>query len=312
MKKYVFGVDIGGTTIKIGLFLTEGTLLEAWEIPTRTEDNGKHILDDIHYSVTKKMEQLGIMHNEIEGMGVGVPGPVIDDGTVLGCVNLGWSKFNVEEKMCQITGFRIKAGNDANIAALGEMWQGSGCGFKNLVMITLGTGVGGGIIIDEHIFSGRYGAAGEIGHLVMKDDETQSCGCGKKGCLEQYASATGLVRMAHKFLKDSEMKSSLRMRSVLDAKEILDAAKQGDELAVKILEEVGSILGKGLANISCILSPDIFIIGGGMAKAGVILLEVIQKYYREYAFPTVKDTPFRLTELENNAGIYGSVKLVLG
>lgn len=199
MKNYAFGVDIGGTTIKLGLFTTNATLLETWEIPTRTEDDGKHILTDIADAISTKMERQNISPKDVEGIGMGVPGPVSSDGTVLKCVNLGWDVFNVEHRLSVLSGMRVKAGNDANVAALGEMWQGGGKGYQDLVMVTLGTGVGGGVIIGGHILPGASGAAGEIGHIPMVDDEGEYCGCGKKGCLEQYTSANGIVRIIRRY-----------------------------------------------------------------------------------------------------------------
>ena len=312
MKKYAFGVDIGGTTVKMGLFETLGTLLDTWEIPTRKQENGRYILPDIADAVDKKMEEKGISRLDVEGIGMGVPGPVSPDGTVLKCVNLGWGVFNVEQEMNRLTGFKVKAGNDANVAALGEMWQGGGIGYKNLVMVTLGTGVGGGVIIDEKILPGAVGAAGEIGHIPMRDDETETCGCGKKGCLEQYASATGIVRLTRRYLeahKNENVQTMLKEDST--AKDIFDAAKLGDKVALAMVDEVGLLLGKALAAISCVVNPEAFVIGGGMAKAGEILLNVIRKYYTEYAFHAARDTVFKEAELSNNAGIYGGVRLVL-
>lgn len=312
MKKYAFGVDIGGTTVKMGLFETMGTLLDTWEIPTRKQENGRYILPDIADAVDKKMEEKGISRLDVEGIGMGVPGPVSPDGTVLKCVNLGWGVFNVEQEMNRLTGFKVKAGNDANVAALGEMWQGGGKGYKNLVMVTLGTGVGGGVIIDEKILPGAVGAAGEIGHIPMRDDETETCGCGKKGCLEQYASATGIVRLTRRYLeahKNENVQTMLKEDST--AKDIFDAAKLGDKVALAMVDEVGLLLGKALASISCVVNPEAFVIGGGMAKAGEILLNVIRKYYTEYAFHAARDTVFKEAELSNNAGIYGGVRLVL-
>ncbi|RGY93934.1 ROK family glucokinase [Blautia wexlerae] len=312
MKKYAFGVDIGGTTVKMGLFETLGTLLDTWEIPTRKQENGRYILPDIADAVDKKMEEKGISRLDVEGIGMGVPGPVSPDGTVLKCVNLGWGVFNVEQEMNRLTGFKVKAGNDANVAALGEMWQGGGKGYKNLVMVTLGTGVGGGVIIDEKILPGAVGAAGEIGHIPMRDDETETCGCGKKGCLEQYASATGIVRLTRRYLeahKNENVQTMLKEDST--AKDIFDAAKLGDKVALAMVDEVGLLLGKALAAISCVVNPEAFVIGGGMAKAGEILLNVIRKYYTEYAFHAARDTVFKEAELSNNAGIYGGVRLVL-
>ncbi|RHR25647.1 ROK family protein [Clostridium sp. AF19-22AC] len=313
MKKYAFGVDIGGTTVKLGLFETDGNLLEMWEIPTRTVSGGKFILGDISEAVYEKLSERGISHLDVEGIGIGVPGPVGQDGTVFKCVNLGWDVFNVERELGELTGMRVKAGNDANVAALGEMWQGGGKGCRNIVMITLGTGVGGGVIIDGHILAGYNGAAGEIGHLPMTDDETECCGCGKKGCLEQYASATGIVRMTKKYLDaHKDMDSSLRSIETFSAKDIFDAAKAKDEAAVVMVNGLGRMLGKGLAQIACVVNPEAFVIGGGVAKAGDILLDAIRKYYVEYAFHAARDTEFRLASLGNEAGIYGGVKLIIG
>ncbi|HBA97468.1 MAG TPA: glucokinase [Lachnospiraceae bacterium] len=312
MKRYAFGVDIGGTTIKMGLFETDGTLLETWEIPTRTQENGKYILRDIADETEKKIKEKSISNLDVEGIGMGVPGPVGEDGTVFKCVNLGWGIFNVEQELEGLTGLKVKAGNDANVAALGEMWQGGGKGYKNLVMVTLGTGVGGGIIINEHILAGANGAAGEIGHMPVNDDETETCGCGKKGCLEQYASATGIVTITKRYFKENaQAESSLKDMDAFTAKDIFDAAKAGDKVSLEMVDEVGIILGKGLASISCVVNPEVFVIGGGMAKAGDILIESIQKHYTKYAFHAACGTGFKLAELSNNAGIYGGVRLVL-
>ena len=312
MKKYAFGVDIGGTTVKMGLFETMGTLLDTWEIPTRKQENGRYILPDIADAVESKMEEKKISRLDIEGIGMGVPGPVSPDGTVLKCVNLGWGVFNVEEELNRLTGFKVKAGNDANVAALGEMWQGGGKGYRNLVMVTLGTGVGGGVIIDGKILPGTTGAAGEIGHIPMRDDETETCGCGMKGCLEQYASATGIVRLTRRYLeahKDEHVFTMLKDNYT--AKDIFDAAKLGDKIALAMVDEVGIMLGKALAATACVVNPEAFVIGGGMAKAGEILLNAIHKYYTEYAFHAARDVVFKEAELSNNAGIYGGVRLVL-
>lgn len=312
MKKYAFGVDIGGTTVKIGLFETNGDLLDTWEIPTRTEESGKYILTDIATAVEKKLEEKQISRLDVEGIGMGVPGPVGEDGMVLKCVNLGWGIFNVENELHKITGLKVKAGNDANVAALGEMWQGGGKGYKNLVMMTLGTGVGGGIIVNEHILAGANGAAGEIGHIPMKEGEEATCGCGKKGCLEQYGSAVGIVHITQKYLEEHpEADTVLSKEDTLTAKSVCDAAKTGDRVALMMVDEVGYMLGKAAACIACVVNPEVFVIGGGMSKAGNIILDAIKKYYTQYAFHAACETPFRHAELSNNAGIYGGVRLVL-
>lgn len=312
MKKYAFGVDIGGTTIKMGLFTTGGELLEMWEIPTRTENNGEKILTDIASEVEKKMTEKGLAVSEVEGLGMGVPGPISPDGTVLKCVNLGWGIFNVEKEMEKLTGLKVKAGNDANVAALGEMWQGGGRGYQDVVMVTLGTGVGGGIIIGGRILAGINGAAGEIGHIPMKEGETECCGCGKKGCLEQYASASGIARTAKKRLAaDAGIETSLRKNEEVTSRDIFDAAKAGDGFALSLVDEVGNLLGKALASIACVVNPEAFVIGGGMSKAGAILTDAIRRYYVEYAFHAERETEFKLAQLGNNAGMFGGVKMVL-
>lgn len=312
MEEYMMGVDIGGTTVKLGLFLTDGKLLDHWEIPTRLESDGRYILGDIAESIDRTLEQKGISKRNVQGVGVGVPGPVGSDGTVLKCVNLGWGVFNVEQELNGLTGLKTRAGNDANAAALGEMWQGGGRGYQDAVLVTLGTGIGGGVIIGGKILYGCNGAAGEIGHIPMVDGETDVCGCGKRGCLEQYASANGAVRVAKRFLaKHSEMKSKLNEIETLTSKEIFEAAAQHDAAATEIVREVGRLLGKGLATVACAIDPQVFVIGGGMSKAGEPLLDAIRGPYREYAFHASRNTEFRLAELGNMAGIYGCAKMAL-
>lgn len=312
MKKYAFGVDIGGTTVKIGLFQTDGKLIEVWEIPTRTEEQGNFILTDIAKSIENKICERKIAKEEVEGIGLGVPGPIDPYGVVQKCVNLGWGILDIEKEMTELTGLKVKAGNDANVAALGEMWQGGGKGYSNIVMVTLGTGVGGGIVINGHILPGIDGAAGEIGHIPMKDDEEEPCGCGKKGCLEQYASANGIVRMTEQYIKENpQADTTLKKMGTYTSKEIFDEAKKGDQVALRMVDEVGKMLGKALASIACVVNPEAFVIGGGMSKAGDILLDVIQKYFRQYAFHAAKDTVFKQAKLSNKAGVYGAVKLTL-
>lgn len=311
MKKYGFGVDIGGTTCKIGFFESTGTLIEKWEIKTNTENGGASILDDVAAAVEGKLQEKGIAKEEVQGIGVGVPGPVTGNGVVCKCVNLGWGVFNVEETLSEKTGLTIKAGNDANVAALGEMWQGGGKGYKDVVMVTLGTGVGGGIILNGKMIAGSNGAGGEIGHIMVNEEETAVCGCGKKGCLEQYASATGIVRMAKLELEKCNKATSLTSLEVLTAKDIFDAAKAGDEVAVALVEKLGKILGHALANVSCVVDPEVFVIGGGVSKAGSILIDVIQKNYQEAAFHASRGAKFALASLGNDAGMYGCMQLIL-
>lgn len=311
MAKYVFGVDIGGTTVKIGLFTVEGVLTDKWEITTRVDEGGKNILADIAQSIEEKLAEINVSKDEVAGIGMGVPGPVKDDGTVLRCVNLGWGVFNVAEELSNMMGLPVKASNDANMAALGEMWQGGGKGYKNIVMVTLGTGVGGGIILNGKMLSGVNGAGGEIGHIQINDNETDVCGCGKKGCLEQYTSATGIVRLAQIALNNTDKPSSLRNVQYVSAKEIFNAAKNGDELAKELVENHGKYLGKALAQISCVVDPEIFVIGGGVSKSGEIITDITAKYYQEYAFHACRKAKFALATLGNDAGMYGGACAIL-
>ena len=314
MKKYAYGVDIGGTTVKIGFFETTGKLVDTWEIPTRTENDGELILPDIAESIKENNEKNSITTDDIEGIGMGVPGPVKDDGTVLKCVNLGWGVFNVEKALSVICGgVKVKAGNDANVAALGEMWQGGGKGYEDVVMITLGTGVGGGIIRGGKIVAGTNGAAGEIGHMPMVDDESECCGCGKKGCLEQYASANGLVNVAEKYIAAHRtVETELDLNAGFTAKDVCDAAKAGDIAGLAAVEESMRLLGKAMASVSCVIDPQVFVVGGGLSKAGNIIIDTASKYYKEYAFHASRETEIKLATLGNAAGMYGGVKMVIG
>lgn len=311
MGKKVFGVDIGGTTVKMGMFSDEGELLDKWEIPTRTQDGGKNILPDIADSVKGKMEKAGISLEDVAGIGISVPGPVDDEGIIHKCVNLGWGVFNIADEMKKHIDLPVFAGNDANAAALGEVWKGGGKGCRNVVVVTLGTGVGGGIIVNGKVLSGYIGAGGEIGHIHIDDNETEKCGCGNTGCLEQYASATGIARLATRRLAKDDMSSSIRGAAHMNAKVVFDAVKAGDKLAIEVAEEFGEILGKGLSIVADVTNPEVFVIGGGVSKAGPIVLDYISKNYVKYVFHASRDTRFALATLGNDAGIFGSAKLVL-
>lgn len=309
---YCAGVDIGGTTVKLGFFTVEGDLIDKWEIPTRKENNGGYILGDVAASILEKLEKHQIEKEQLVGIGVGVPGPITEDGTVLKCVNLGWGVFNVAEEFSRLTGIsKIKVGNDANVAALGEMWKGGGKGFHSLVMITLGTGVGGGVIINDKILTGSCGAAGEIGHLVIRTDEPDTCGCGKRGCLEQYASATGIVKEAKRAFQRVTTHSALRDIENLTAKDVFDYAKSGDQLAVELVESLGHNLGLACSHIAQILDPEAFVIGGGVSKAGDILIDLIEKNYDNNVMYALKNKHFCLATLGNDAGIFGAARMVL-
>ncbi|MEY8326590.1 ROK family glucokinase [Lachnospiraceae bacterium 54-11] len=310
MGKYIFGVDIGGTTVKLGFFDREGTLLDKWEIPTRTEDDGCNILPDVADSISEKLKEKEVAIEDVAGIGVGAPGPVDGEGVVHRAVNLGWGVFSIKKTLEDILHLPVMAGNDANVAALGEMWKGGGRGSRDLIMVTLGTGVGGGIITDGRILTGVCGAGGEIGHVHVEDAETESCNCGNYGCLEQYTSATGITRLANRKLAGCDKESVLRGGEV-SAKTVFDAVKQKDALAMEIAEEFGKYLGDGLAVIASVINPDTIVIGGGVSRAGEILMDYIRPHYEKNVFHGSREVKFALATLGNDAGIYGSAKLVL-
>ena len=313
MKAYAVGVDVGGTTVKIGIFRTSGDLLLKWEIVTDKKDGGRNILPDIASSIKSMLSNKGIGLDEIQGVGIGIPGAILNRSIVNRAVNLGWDVVPVKDQLEQLFDGKINVlvGNDANVAALGEMWQGVGKGFKDIVMVTLGTGVGGGIIINEQILDGTFGAAGEIGHMPVNPQETRVCGCGKKGHLEQYASATGIANTAKAVVSSTKEDTELKGLDSITAKDVFDAAKRGDKVALGIVDYTAEILGRGLAMVAAVVDPQAFVIGGGVSKAGPILTDSIQKYYRKYAFHASEDTKFVLATLGNDAGIYGAVRMVL-
>lgn len=312
MKKYCFGIDVGGTTVKMGLFTTEGELLDKWEIPTRKEDGGAYILNDVAASVEAKLAEKNIAKEDVAGAGIGVPGPTLDTGYVSICVNLGWKDKNPANELSELLSIPVKSGNDANVAALGEMWKGGGEGYLDVVLLTLGTGVGGGIIINGEIAPSHRGVGGELGHITVNPDEEATCNCGNHGCLEQYASATGVVRIAKKLLAASKEESSLRTLETVTAKDVFDAAKAGDHLAVEAVEVLGKYLGLVVANVALTVDPDVFVIGGGVSKAGQVLIDVITKYYHKFA-KIIGDNKAKvvLAKLGNDAGIYGAARMVL-
>lgn len=310
MKKYCFGIDVGGTTVKCGLFTVEGEVLDKWEIKTRTEDNGINILPDVAETINQKIQEKNIEKESVAGIGIGVPGPVNEAGKVPCAVNLHWGYVNIVGDLERLTGLPVKAGNDANVAALGELWKGGGAGYHSLIMVTLGTGVGGGIIINEKIVAGSHGAGGEIGHAHVEDAITDPCNCGNCGCLEQVASATGIVRLAKEALASTEAPSLLRDQEVT-AKAVWDAVKEKDAVAIQVAERFGNYLGKTLAVFATVADPQVIVIGGGVSKAGTILLDYVTGPFRKYAFSACRETEFALATLGNDAGIFGAAKMVI-
>lgn len=291
--RYGFGIDLGGTTVKLALLEETGICIEKWEIPTDKTDSGSRILPDIAAAVLGCIYKRGLQKEDIFGIGIGVPGPVDGTGTVFGCVNLGWGKTDVPAELSRLTGIPAVCGNDATIAALGECWAGAGS--SNMLFVTLGTGVGGGIVIDGKILPGVHGAGGEIGHITLNREETISCNCGKKGCAEQYLSATGIVRLAQgKFPT---------------AKDIFDAARAGDPSALSVLNTYFSYMGQFLSTLCCVCDPEVIVLSGGVSRAGDILLKGAEEAFRQQAFGPCTSTRLAIAKLGNDAGIYGAFRL---
>ena len=315
MKEYAFGIDLGGTTAKIGLFTTSGALLEKWEVATDTSHAGEHILENLAAAVLGKMKEQSIQPEQVEGVGIGVPGPVLDSSIVpIVCANLGgWGERNVSAQLSGLLdGLKVLVGNDANVAALGEIWMGAAKGAKNAVMVTLGTGVGGGVVVNGKVIDGVHGAGGEIGHITVNRHETTVCGCGKRGCLEQYSSATGVVRCMKKLLDENPDTPCVLRGTEFAAKDVFDAARNGDALAAREVDEMSDTLGMALANIASTVDPEAFLVGGGVARAGDVLFAPLNKHFQEYAFKSCRETPIKQASLGNDAGIYGAVRLIVG
>ena len=309
---YIFGADIGGTTVKLGLFNTEGALLEKWEIPTVIAEEGKVVLRDVAAAIEDCMARHGIDRADVLGVGAGIPGPVRSDGVVNRCVNLGWGVFNVNEALAAVTGFPVESANDANVAALGEAWRGGGKGYRDVLFVTLGTGVGGAVIADGKIVAGANGAGGELGHMVIRPQEPEACACGRHGCVQQYVSATGIVRVVKQWLDaNPEAETALRGAEKLTAKIIFDVAAAGDAAAQTALLDVYDAFGFFLAAGCTVTDPEVIVIGGGVSKAGQPLLDGAKQGFEKYVFYPNVGTKFALATLGNDAGIYGCCKLIL-
>lgn len=310
-EKWLVGVDLGGTTIKMAFVNVYGELIDKWEIVTNIKEQGKYIVTDIAKSIDQKLEEHGQTKEKLIGIGMGAPGPVDGDtGLVYEAVNLGWKNYPLKNLLEVETLLPAVVDNDANIAAIGEMWKGAGNGAKNLICVTLGTGVGGGVIANGQIVRGVHGAAGEIGHITSMPEGGAPCNCGKTGCLETIASATGIVRLAKEKLATSSMDSSLRNLGTITAKDVLDAAKENDRLALEVVEEVFFHLGLALANAANALNPEKIVIGGGVSKAGNWLAERVTEYFKRFAFPRVAESAsIVIATLGNDAGVIGGAWL---
>lgn len=310
-EKLVAGIDIGGTSVKIGLFKTDGTLLEKWSIVTEESYTGEMLIEAVAESLKTYMQEKSIDTASLLSVGMGVPGSVDEKGLVTYAPNVGWKMFDAAGSLSGKLRVPVAVQNDANTAALGELKCGSGKDKSSICLVTLGTGVGGGIVVNDKIISGFSGCGGEIGHMTVNPDEKKLCNCGRYGCLEQYASATGIANMAAEFIKENNENSKLYTYREVTAKEVFDCVKSGDSLALEIAEKFGEVLGRALSNIACLFNPQIFVIGGGVSNAGDIIIDYIQKYFVKYAYADCIKTEFKIASLGNDAGIYGGAYLAL-
>ncbi|MBS4176344.1 ROK family glucokinase [Lederbergia citrea] len=314
--KWLVGIDVGGTSVKLAFLTEQGDILHKWEIPTNKANKGESVIQDIADAIHSKLAELNVPHEKLKGAGVGAPGPVdTEKGLIFEAVNIGWeNNYPLRDLMQSAIGVPVAIENDANSAALGEMWKGAGKGAKDLICITLGTGVGGGVIVNGDIVHGSKGAAGEVGHITAVPSGGYMCNCGKPGCLETVASATGIVRTAKDLLavdeSESKLKEVLNNTGDITAKDIFVAAEAGDKLALSTIDSLANHLGLALANIGSVFNPEKVVIGGGVSQAGSLLLDPIEKYFKKYAFkPVGESTEIVKAELGNDAGIAGAAWL---
>jgi len=313
MEQVCVGVDIGGTSVKLGIFTLGGDLLKKWELPTEPKNDTKALIEKIGKSIKENLKEGGLTLTDCVGVGMGVPGPVLPNGYIEVVVNIGWKEVFPARMLSDILdGMPVALGNDANVAALGEAWMGGAKNYQDVVMVTLGTGVGGGIIVDGKIVPGKHGLGGEIGHMHVRDSETEKCNCGGVGCLEQISSATGIVNEAKKLLSKKKATSRLSLLEDITAKDVLDAAKAGDAIALEVVDTVSKYLGIALSHLTLTVDPEIFVIGGGVSKAGEFLIEKIIEKFVFYTPITKTKADIVLAQLGNDAGIYGAARLVLG
>ncbi|MED0688062.1 ROK family glucokinase [Anoxybacillus ayderensis] len=316
MEQWLVGVDLGGTTVKLAFVNMYGEIICKWEIPTDKSEQGKHITTHIAKAIDEKLRELDELKERLVGIGIGAPGPVnMATGDIYEAVNLGWKNFPLKDRLEMETGLPVVVDNDANIAAIGEMWKGAGDGAKNLILVTLGTGVGGGVIVNGQIVHGTNGAGGEIGHITSIPEGGAPCNCGKTGCLETIASATGIVRIATERLQQTDERSRLRdvwnETGAITAKDVFDAAKENDAFALQIVDEVTFHLGLALANLANGLNPEKIVIGGGVSKAGDLLAQTVARHFKRFAFPRVAEAAdIVIATLGNDAGVIGGAWLV--
>ncbi|SDY54538.1 glucokinase [Evansella caseinilytica] len=313
-KNLLAGIDIGGTTVKLSFIDVQGNILTKWEIPTNIADGGKHIVKDIAATIEEKLAELGLNKSHLMGIGIGAPGFIdVKNGIIFEAVNIGWKDFHLKEEIETLLAVPAFVDNDANLAAVGEMWQGAGKGAKNLICVTLGTGVGGGIIADGEIIHGQSGMAGEIGHIAAVTENGAPCNCGKTGCLETVASATGISRLALEALDKNntgKLTDILAQHGKLSTKDVFTAAQENDAVALSVIDEATRHLGLVLANLANAINPETIVIGGGVSRAGDYLVHHIRRYFNRFAIPKIaNETKMHIATLGNDAGVYGAAWL---
>lgn len=315
-REYFIGIDIGGTSVKLAFVHLDGKIHKKWILNTDISNNGMHIVPQMVMSIEGKLVEEKIDKGQILGVGIGAPGFIeVEKGIVFEAVNIGWEYFPLKNEMEKAIGIPTYIDNDANVAALGEMWQGAAKGAKNIICVTLGTGVGCGIIVQGEIMHGHSGMAGEIGHVTTMVENGYLCNCGKRGCLETIASATGIVRMAMEEMEKEEctsiLRNTYREKSYITAKDVFDGAKIGDVLATKVVHDALKHLGFALGNLANVINPEMIIIGGGVSKAGSFLIDILRPNFNRYAIPKLREkTEICLAQLGNDAGVVGASWLV--
>lgn len=307
--RYGFGIDIFGTNIKLGCFKETGELLLKWKISMPAGTGGNAILPVIAEEIENFMQKNQLFEDNIIGIGVGIPGPVNDAGVVNKCVNLGWGVFNLDRALAGLTGLRVKSGNIANLSAMGECWKGSGT--ANTLFVAMNVGLGGAVVCNGKVIHGAHGGGGELGHILVEPQETESCTCGRKGCAEQYCSPTGILRLTQRQLAATRMPSSLRRRPVSDYRDVVKAAGEGDRVAKEIMHKYYDYLGRCLANACCVTNPDTIVLGGDFCEFGPELIGNVTTSFHKYIFHANQNVRFRMAELDRDACIYGAFKLIM-
>lgn len=306
--RYGFGVDILGTHLKFGFFEESGKLLEKWQVTLPGYRDSNQIIPAIAEEVERYLSMKGIFEDDIIGIGVGVPGPVSSNGVVNKCVNFSWGVFNIDRALSGLTGLHVKASNTANLSALGEYWMDDS--IRNMVLMVMNTGLGGGIVCEGKLVNGANGGAGEIGHIIVNKDEKEACTCGKYGCVEQYCSPTGIVRVARRQLNASRTPSMLRGKKFFDYQDVLRAAASGDKLAKDVMAQVYDYAGQALAAVCCVTNPDTIMLGGEFCRIGQPALDGISRAFRKYVFHANEGVRFQFAALGQDDVLYGAFKLV--